>query len=145
MSARALFGALFALFCAAMLGLAAGALWMLPTMFLQRSLPWLALPIGWLLAKAIRHWVRPGHRHLTALLAAATTLLAATYVCVLIAAMRIAGSMGIDLIEALRTAGPGMLLQLARLALTRADAVWFAAGAGFAAYVAARPARPRPR
>lgn len=126
-----------------MLGLAAGAVWMLPTVFLRHPLPWLALPVGWLLAKAIRHWVvRPGNTLSAALLAAAATLLAAAYVSTLIAAARISGNLGISLVDSLRTAGPNMLLQLARLALTPTDTAWFVAGAVFAAIVAARKSRP---
>ena len=53
---------LFAAFSAAMLGLAAGAMWMLPTMALHRPLPMLAPVAGWLLALAVRSWVRPAGR-----------------------------------------------------------------------------------
>ena len=59
MSARALFSALFALFSAVMLGLAFGAVWMVPTLFFQHVLPWLALAVGWVLGWMIRGWVRP--------------------------------------------------------------------------------------
>jgi vitamin B12 transport system permease protein len=142
MSARTLYSIVFAMFCAAMLGLAAGAVWMLPTVFLRHPQPWLALPVGWLLAMAIRYWIRPGNARSAALLAAAATLLAAAYVSALIAAARISGSLGIGLVDSLRTAGPNMLLQLARLALTPADAVWFIAGAVLAAIVAARKSHP---
>ncbi|MGN2244869.1 hypothetical protein ACFWZU_15350 [Frateuria sp. GZRR33] len=131
---------LFAAFSAAMLGLAAGAVWMLPTMALQRPLPALALVAGALLALAIRSWVRPAGR-VAAALAAAATVLAAVYVDVLTAAARIAGSMGMGLLDALRSAGLAMLLSLAQLAARPADIVFALAGALLAAWIAGR--RPR--
>jgi vitamin B12 transport system permease protein len=141
MSASALLGAVFAAFCAAMLGLAAGAVWMLLVVFLGQTASWLALPAGALLGLAMRHWVCPRQRTGAGALAAAATLLAAAYVCVLIAAARIAGSLGIGLVDVLRTAGPAMLLALARLALSPAAVAWFALGAALATLVAMRPVR----
>lgn len=139
MKARSLLGNLFAVVCAAMLGLAAGAVWMLAAVSLGQMASWLALPAGWLLAAAMRHWVYPGHRIGAATLAAAATLLAAIYVSVLIVAARIAGSMGIGLVDALRTAGVAMLLELARLGLSWGAALWFFAGIVLAAILGARP------
>ena len=141
MSLRSLAGSLFALLCATMLGLAAGAVWMLAAVTLGQVAAWLALPAGWLLAAAMRHWVYPGHRGGAATLAAAATLIAAVYVSVLIAAARIAGNMGIGLVDALRTAGAGMLLELARLGLSTNTALWFLAGIVLAAILGARPIR----
>jgi vitamin B12 transport system permease protein len=142
MSARSLFLNVFALFSAAMLGLAAGAIWMVATLYLQKPVPWLALPIGLLLGLAIRHGVRaPGVG--AALLAALTTALAAVYLCVLVAAANIAGDMGLGLIDALRTSGAGMLWQLAHLALTPVNAGWFIAGSVLSAMIALRPAHRR--
>lgn len=128
---------LFAAFSAAMLGFAAGAVWMLPTMFLQRPLPWLAIPVGALLGWAVRCWVSPVGRT-AAVLAAAASVLAGVYVSMLMAAVRIAGSMGLSLMDAMREAGPAMLLQLARMAVSGTDLGWFAAGAVVAAWAAAR-------
>ncbi|KRE91002.1 hypothetical protein ASG87_02185 [Frateuria sp. Soil773] len=143
MIVRRLFAPLFAAFSAAMLGLAAGAVWMLPTLFLQRPLPWLAVPAGWLLALAVRNWVRsPGAG--AAVLAALATLLAAAYLGVLLAAARVAGAMGLGLVDAMRQAGPGMLLQLARMALSPAAAGWSVAGALVAAFTAWRRPGNRP-
>src|SRR5262249_37743824 len=51
MNARVAFSWLFAAVSAVMLGLAAGAVWMVPTLYLQRPLPWLAVVVGWLLGK----------------------------------------------------------------------------------------------
>lgn len=131
---------LFAAFSAAMLGLAAGAVWMLPTMALQRPLPALVLVVGALLALAVRGWVRPAGR-VAAVLAAGATVLAAVYVDVLTSAARVAGSMGIGLLDALREAGLGMLLALARLAVRPTDMAFTLAGALLAAWIASR--RPR--
>ncbi|MCX7513908.1 hypothetical protein [Frateuria sp. STR12] len=134
---------LFAAFSAAMLGLAAGAVWMVPTMALRRPLPVLALLVGWLLALAVRSWVRPAGR-VAAAMAAGATVLAAIYVEMLTAAARIAGSMGIGLLDALREAGLAMLLSLARLALQPVDIGFTLAGALLAAWVASRPPRKTP-
>lgn len=143
MTPRSLISALFGVFCAAMLGLAAGAVWMLLAVSLGRTMPWLALPAGWLLAAAMRHWISPGQRMAAAALAAAATLLAAFYLSLLIAAARIAGSLGIGLLDALRTAGPGMLVMLARLGTPTTAIAWFFAGAVLAALAALRQPRPR--
>ena len=142
MSARSLLKAAFATFSAAMLGLAAGALWMVATLYLRQLLPWLAMPIGALLAWTIRHLVlQPGMG--AAALTALATALATLYMNLLLAATRIAGEMGMGLIDALRTAGVGMLWQLARLALTPVDIGWFIVGIVLAAMIAARPVRRR--
>ena len=142
LTARTAVGAGFALFSAAMLGLAAGAVWMLPTMQAQRPLAWLALPIGWLLAWAVRAWIRPSGA-LAGLAAALATVLAAAYVTLLTAAARVAGLMGLGLLQAMREAGSGMLLQLARLSLSPMQLAWFAAGVALAAWWAARAPRRR--
>lgn len=134
-----LISSLFAAFSAAMLGLAAGAVWMLPTMALQRPLPALALLAGALLALAVRGWVRPAGRF-AAVLAAGATVLASIYVEVLTAGVRIAGSMGIGLVDALREAGLRMLLALSQLALRPVDIVLTLAGALLAAWIAGRRA-----
>ena len=132
----------FALFCAAMMGLAVGATWMVAAMYLRQSAPWLALAAGALLAWAVRHWVRrPGTG--TAVLAAFATLLAALYFNVLMAAVKLAGNFGMDLTDALHTAGAGMLLALAWLGLRPVDGVWYAAGALLAAWLGWRRAAPR--
>jgi vitamin B12 transport system permease protein len=60
---------------------------------------------------------------------------------VLIAAARIAGSLGIGLVDALRIAGAPMLLELARLGMSTAQTAWFLAGAALAAAMAWRPWR----
>ncbi|MEW9571329.1 hypothetical protein ABQJ54_06175 [Rhodanobacter sp. Si-c] len=133
---------LFALFCAAMMGLAVGATWMVAAMYLRQPAPWLALAAGMVLAWAIRHWIRrPGAG--AAVLAAFATLLAALYFNVLMAAIQLAGNFGMSLVDAIRTAGMGMLLALARLGLRPADLAWYAAGALLAAWLTWRQAAPR--
>lgn len=128
---------LFALFCAAMMGLAVGATWMVAAMYLRLPAPWLALAAGVVLAWAIRHWVRrPGAG--AAVLAAFATLLAALYYNVLMAAIRLAGNFDMGLTDTLHTAGTGMLLALARLGLRPADGAWYVAGALLAAWLAWR-------
>lgn len=131
---------LFALFSAAMLGLAAGAAWMVVALYSRHPLPWLAVPIGAALAWVIRAGVRrPGTGAM--LLAAGATALSAVYVNLLIAGVKVAGSMGLDLIEAMRTAGFAMLWQLARMGLTLADFVWTALAMLLAGWLASRKRR----
>lgn len=142
MSVRSVLMFVFALLSAAMLGLAAGAVWMVVSLFLRHPLPWLAPPIGALLALAIRGGVRrPGTGAM--LLAAGATALAGIYVNMLIAGVQIAGNMGIGLIDALRTAGLGMLWQLTRLSLTPADVGWTVLAVLLAGWLARRVPRQR--
>jgi vitamin B12 transport system permease protein len=143
MSVRNALVFLFALFCAAMLGLAAGAVWMVLALYLRHPLPWLAVPVGALLGWTVRGCVqRAGIGAM--LLAAGATALAAVYVNILIAGVRIAGNMGLGLIDALRTAGVGMLWQLARIAMGPADITWTVLAMLLAAMLA-RGKRPRQR
>jgi len=143
MSVRSVLLFLFAMFSALMLGLAAGAVWMVLALYMRHPLPWLAVPIGVLLAWTIRGAV---HRAGVAamLLAAGATVLAAIYVNMLIAGVRIAGNMGLGIVDALRTAGIGMLWQLARIAMTPADIIWTVLAMLLAAWLARgrRPRRP---
>jgi vitamin B12 transport system permease protein len=131
--------ALLAWLSASMLALAAGAVWMVPIMLRGVALPWLALPLGWLLGLAIRQWVRrPGR--LAALLAGYALLLAAFYLRCLLVAANLAGMMGIGLADALRQAGPGLLMQLAWRALAPTELAIYLLGAVLAAATAARRA-----
>jgi vitamin B12 transport system permease protein len=143
MKVRNVFSLSFAVVSTLMLGLAAGAVWMVPTLYSQHPLPWLAVPVGWLLGKAIRHWVRPAGSQ-AAVLAALATFTAVLYVNVLMAAARIAGLMGLGLVDAIRTAGLRLLVQLAELGCTPTDDVWFLAGMGLSAFVAMRYGRQPP-
>lgn len=119
------------------LGTTAGALWMLPTLALLRPLPWLAIPVGWLLGVSMRRWIQPAGTF-SAVLAALALLLAALYVAALTAAVKIAAMMGLGLIEALVRAGAPMLLALGLHGLAWSDLIWFALGAVCAALAARR-------
>ncbi|MDN5924783.1 MAG: hypothetical protein L0H70_07275, partial [Xanthomonadales bacterium] len=132
--------ALFAWFAAAMLGLAAGAVWMVVALYAQAAYPWvvsawLALPTGALLALAIRQWIWP-HGVVAATMAAFATLLAAAYLSLLLAAIRLGGAIGINILDAMRSAGLNMLASLARLAITPADVIWFVLGAALVVWTA---------
>ena len=142
MSVRNVLLFVFALFSAAMLGLAAGAVWMVVTLYLGHALPWLAIPAGVLLGWTIRSCVRSAGTGAAAL-AAWATVLAVIYVNMLIAAALIAGNMGLGLIDALRTAGVGMLWQLAHMALSPADIGYAALAMLLAAWLAWRAPRKR--
>jgi hypothetical protein len=142
MSTRRLLALVFAIFSTLMLGLAAGAVWMVVSIYQEQLLPWLALPFGILLAWVIRLSVhRPGT--VAALLASAATALASIYMNMLLVAVKISAQMGMGLIDTLRSAGVDMLWQLARLGLTHADIGWTLAGAASAALIAFLPARQR--
>jgi len=120
-------GELFALICAVMLGLAAGAIWLVPVVMMRHPLPELAVLAGWILAFAIRQWVH-GRKWNVVLLAWLATALACAYVRVLAVATDISGMMGYGLAEVMRTAGYAMLLDLARMGLTPRDFIWDVAG-----------------
>lgn len=142
MSLRQILVFAFGMFSAAMLGLAAGAVWMVGALYMRHPLPWLVLPIGALLAIAIRNFVRaPGAG--AAALSALATGLAAIYVNILIAGVQLAGSMGMGIVSALQTAGIGMLWQLARLAIAPVDIAWAVASMLLAAWLAWRVPRAR--
>lgn len=142
MSVRALFLSVFALFSAVMLGLAAGAVWMVVSLYMRQPLPWLAVPIGAMLALTIRGTVRrAGNGAL--LLSTGATALAVIYVNMLIAGVQIAGNMGLGMIDALRTAGFAMLWQLARMALGPVDLVWAVLAIALAGWLAGRTPRRR--
>jgi vitamin B12 transport system permease protein len=142
MNVRSVLLSVFALFSAVMLGLAAGAVWMVMSLYMRQPLPWLAVPIGALLALTIRSTVRRAGTG-AMLLSAGATALAAIYVNMLIAGVQIAGNMGLGLIEALRTAGFAMLWQLARMALGPADLVWGILAIALAGWLASRAPRRR--
>lgn len=141
MMVRKIVGECFALLCAVMLGLAAGAVWLLPTVFFHRPLPWLAIPTGWLLAIAMRQWVH-SRKWNAALLAALATMIASAYIRVLITTVNIAAMMGYGLVNTMRTAGLSMLLDFAHLATSKADLAWMVAGVVVAVVVAMRSPAP---
>jgi vitamin B12 transport system permease protein len=125
-----------------MLGLAAGAVWLLPTVYLHRPLPWLAIPAGWLLGIAIRQWVH-GKKWNAALLAALATAIASIYIRVLITTVNISAMTDYGLLDAARTAGFSMLWDFMRFAVGKTDIAWSLAGIVVAAVVAMRSPSPR--
>lgn len=144
MTARQIVGECFALCCAVMLGLAAGAVWLLPSVFFHRPLPWLAVPAGWLLGIAMRQWVH-GRKWNAALLASLATAVASAYLRVLIAAVNLAAMMGYGLVHAMRTAGSSMLLDFARFGTGKLDIAWAVVGMIVAAVTALRTPTATPR
>ena len=133
-------GECFAVFCAVMLGLAAGAIWLVAILAMRQPLPWLALPVGLVLALAIRAWVHRS-RNGAAALAVLATATACIYVRLLIAAVNVAGMVGYGLSETMRMAGAEMLLQLAWMGLSKQTVAWFIAGMMVAGWVARLGAR----
>ncbi|HUA80602.1 MAG TPA: hypothetical protein VL997_09540 [Dyella sp.] len=120
-------GECFALCCALMLGLAAGAIWLVPTVFLHRPLPWLALLAGWLLAKAMGKWVHT-RKWNAAVLAALAVVVASVYIRVLITTVNLSAMMGYGLLDAMHTAGLSMLLDFARFSTSKQDVAWCVLG-----------------
>jgi len=144
MSARRLLSFLFTLICTVMIGLAAGAVWLVPTILVSKLMPWLAIPMGWVLGRIVRSWVSPGGRVGAALLAAIAMILASAYLTVLVAGARIAGSLGLGFFGTLRVAGIALLTDIARMTLTSGDVAWYAAGTILAVLGALRGRRTTP-
>jgi hypothetical protein len=111
-----LLGGLVALVSAAIIALAAGAVWMLVALYSGAELRWLAIPAGLVLGWAMRVGVTRS-RPRAALLGILATVLAAFYMLGLRGAMQIAALMGMPFAEALREAGAPMLLDIARIGL----------------------------
>jgi hypothetical protein len=138
MNLRQAIGEVFALFCAVMLGLAAGAVWLLPTLHFHRAMPWMAILIGWLLAHAICQWVHQRALN-AAILAAVATVVATVYVHVLgVATTLWEMTSGFGLIGVIRTAGLRMLLDLAHMGVGALDVAWCLAGVVVAVVTALR-------
>jgi vitamin B12 transport system permease protein len=71
-------------------------------------------------------------------LAALATLVASAYIHLLIAAVNISAMMGYGLVDTMRTAGASMLLDFARMGVSKADMVWAVLGTVLAAFTAMR-------
>jgi vitamin B12 transport system permease protein len=121
-------GIFFALICTVMIGLAAGAVWLVPTVLMGKLMPWLAIPIGWFLGRIVRGWVNPGGRTGAGALAAIAMVTASAYLTVLVAGARIAGSLGLGFFDTLHVAGIALLTDIARMTLTGGDIAWYATG-----------------
>jgi hypothetical protein len=140
MGLRAFVVTAFAALGATTLGIATGVVWMVVTLYLRQPTAWFALPAGVLLAWILRTGIHaPGV--VCAGLAALATIVAALSVNALLAGVQIAGFMGLDLTDALHTAGSGLLWQLAQMATPPADIIWYGVGAGLAATIASRRAK----
>jgi vitamin B12 transport system permease protein len=141
MSARRLLGLVFTLICTVMIGLATGAIWLVPTVLMSKLMPWLAVPIGWVLGRIVRGWVNPGGRAGAAVLAAIAMIVAAVYFTILVAGARIAGSLGLGFFDTLHVAGVALLTDIARMTLTGGDIAWYATGTVLAVMGALRGRR----
>jgi hypothetical protein len=104
---------LFATLWTIAIALALGAVWSALVRHVPSAMTWFALPVGIILGYVIGAFVT-GSRALAMLLAPGGTLLAAIYMQCLIMALRLAAVMGLGFLPTLRTAGPAMLLALAR-------------------------------
>jgi vitamin B12 transport system permease protein len=141
MSVRRLLGFVFTLICTVMIGLAAGAVWLVPTILMSKLMPWLAVPIGWILGRIVRGWVNPGGRTGAAVLAAIAMIIASGYLAILVAGARIAGSLGLGFFDTLHVAGVALLTDIARMTVTGGDIVWYLAGTVLAVLGALRERR----
>lgn len=132
----------FASVSSLMIGLAAGALWLLLVLAHPGPLAtvWLGLPIGLALGWVTRHWVLEASPP-AAVLAAASMLLAAAYMRFLMAAAELSGMFGIAFLQAFRRAGPGMLMHLTWLSLTPLACGIYVSCALLAAIAAVAPRR----
>ncbi|GAB3027260.1 MULTISPECIES: hypothetical protein [Oleiagrimonas] len=135
---------LFSTFSAAMIALAAGALWLLLNLFMPswHTAVWLALPMGLLIGHVMRHWVIDEPLP-AAVLAALATLLACAYMRFLFAAADLAGTFGMSFMQALRRAGSGMLAHLAWASLSAGAIAIYIFAALLAAVLAWRGRRRR--
>lgn len=132
---RAFVAGAFAALGALSMGVAAGVLWMFITLYLRQPTAWLALPVGALVAWLLRTGIyKSGFT--CAGLAVLATAVAALSLNALLAGVRIAGAMGLDMIDAMQTAGSGLLWHLARLSAAPTDLAWYACGALLAATIA---------
>ncbi len=115
-----------------MSALAAGALWCVIAVVLDRELSWLALPIGMAIAQ-ISRMNDIDERWWGAPLAAALTLVACAYAEYLLAAVHTSKLLGIQFKNALINIGPGMAYALARAKLGLVDWLLLSTGALLAA------------
>ena len=135
---------LLAAFSTLLIGLAAGAVWMVLALYQRGPSAWMALPIGLALGWVVRTWVTPRRRP-GLLLAAAGMAVATIYMRLLFAAAEVGASLGLGFGEALRTAGPGMLLNVARLGLHWQALALYLLGLALAAMFAAGMPRQQSR
>ncbi|NII11573.1 hypothetical protein [Oleiagrimonas sp. C23AA] len=128
-------GLIFAIVSAAMIGLAAGAIWMLLSAYMQRGLPWLIILIGLVVGLVTRAAISRS-RWLGPLLAALGTAMAYVYLLGLSGAMLLAGTFGMSFGQALRHAGFAMLADIAWFRLGAPQLVLMLIGMAIAAFTA---------
>ena len=130
---------LVAAFGTLMLALAAGAVWLLLCLGAPGldARAWPALPLALLVGPMVRAWMTRA-RWPAAGMAAVAMVLAAAYMRMLLIASNLAGNFGMDFMQALRHAGPGMLFHLAWLSVSHGDIAFYAASALLAGWLAWR-------
>lgn len=121
--------------------LALAAVWAFVAMFTMHALAPAALLLG-LGNGLLARMSLPQTPRYGAMLAALSTLAAAYYQQILMAAVRVAGTLGVPLVEALHPDGFSLLALLARMALHGPLLLWVLAGTALAA-LAAWPFRHR--
>lgn len=115
--------------------LALAAVWAFAAMFTMHALAFAALLLGLGSGLLARMSLPQAPRYGT-LLAAASTLLAAYYQQILMAAVRVTSTLGVPLAEALHPGGFSLLALLARLALHGPLLIWVLTGTALAALAA---------
>ncbi len=110
-------GLALSILSAAMIGLAAGAVWMVLSVYTRSELIWLIAPLGVVIGWSVAAGVA-GSRWSAAILSALATILAVVYVRMLLAAMQIAGLLGLSFGYALKQAGIGMLWSMAEMSFS---------------------------
>lgn len=142
-------------FARAVAGLAAGFGWLMCTLATGAVAAFAALVTGirpaWLVLllavplTLVLKFCGCLHARSAGAVAAAAILLAGFYAACLVAVARIAAATGYPFGEAFRTGGFGLTLQVAKLGLSAASVLLYAAAAVLAAMVAAWLLRPRAR
>ena len=124
------------------LGISAGVLWLVATLYFHQPPEFFAPLIGVLLAWALRVTTRaPGLTCAT--VAVLATLLAALCVNVILVGLALAGYMGLSLRQALGSAGTGMVWELVRLRAPATALAWYGAAVILALCVGLPPLRRR--
>ncbi|HEX7341464.1 MAG TPA: hypothetical protein VF269_04215 [Rhodanobacteraceae bacterium] len=126
---------LLAVTCTLAIALALGAAWMATALSLASASWWFAIVAGIVMGYTARTWITR-QRVAATVLAMLGTMLAAIYMRCLYEGLQLAAMMGMGLIDTLRTAGPGMLLLLARGSLDTRMLTAIAAGIALAGLLA---------
>lgn len=100
-----------------MCALAGGAIWSVLQLYLRRDMSILALPIAWIIAAVVRNYGL-AHRGSGALMGALGTSLACAYALYLLAAAKVASSLGVPMRDTLLSIGLDMAAAVAWAAQT---------------------------